>query len=151
MKWKAIEERCENWREEFDKDFKVCFQNKKYSPIQSTEAGTFFSFGCNSCFNHLFVSQEKCKTTSYGNYRTIITIGFNALSSFGFFIFTQVLKTPERNNTEHSYVKRQEKIGIISFRGLQFDPMVHGPSTLIQDRSLETRLRLGNLDNQPKS
>ena len=39
-----------------------------------------------------FLYQEKCKTTSYGNYRTIITIGFNVVSSFGFFIFTQVFK-----------------------------------------------------------
>ena len=32
MQWKALEERCQNWREEFDKDFKV-LTNQKYSPI----------------------------------------------------------------------------------------------------------------------
>ena len=53
MKWKAIEERCQNWREEFDKDFKVCFTIK--NTVQFTEIGTIFSFGCNSWFSHLLI------------------------------------------------------------------------------------------------
>ena len=34
MELKALVKKCQNWREEFDKDFKVClFKSKKYSPI----------------------------------------------------------------------------------------------------------------------
>ena len=37
MELNALVEKCLNWREEFDKDFKVCFcQNKKYSRIYET-------------------------------------------------------------------------------------------------------------------
>ena len=54
MKWKAIEERCQNWREEFDKDFKVCFLRVK-NTVQFIEIGAVFWLGRNSCSGHLLI------------------------------------------------------------------------------------------------
>ena len=54
MKWKAIEERCQNWREEFDKDFKVCFLRVK-NKVQFIEIATVFWLDRNSCSGHLLI------------------------------------------------------------------------------------------------